>query len=74
MEYVKEELLLDPEQGLDEHEEILASGRIDSLSVMRLVYFIKDEFAIEIPSHDLVVENFQSIEAIDTYLSRSDHA
>lgn len=73
MEFVSTELLRDPELGLDEDEEILASGRIDSMSVMRLVYFIRDEFAIEIPSDDLVIDNFRSIEAIDAYLSRSGH-
>jgi acyl carrier protein len=69
MEYVSAELLIDPERGLGEHEEILASGRIDSMSVMRLVGFIQHEFSITIPNEDLVVENFRSIDAIDSYLS-----
>lgn len=70
MEYVSTELLVDPERGLDQHEEILATGRIDSMSVMRLVGFINEEFLITIPNEDLVVENFQSVDAIDVYLSR----
>ena len=69
MDYVSSELLIDPEIGLDEHEEILATGRIDSMSVMRLVSFINDEFAIAIPNQDLVIENFKSVAAIDAYLS-----
>ena len=73
MDYVSAELLLDPELGLDEHEEILTTGRIDSMSVMRLVFFIKDEFSITIPNQDLVVDNFRSIEALDTYLSGYGH-
>ena len=73
MDYVTAELLIDPEFGLDEHEEILATGRIDSMSVMRLVSFINDEFAITIPNQDLVVDNFKSVAAIDAYLSRHSH-
>ena len=73
MDYVSAELLIDPEEGLDEHEEILATGRIDSMSVMRLVFFIKDEFSITIPNEDLVVEHFRSIDALDTYLGRYGH-
>lgn len=73
MDYVSAELLLDPEEGLDEHEEILTTGRIDSMSVMRLVFFIKDEFSITIPNQDLVVDNFRSIDALDTYLSGHEH-
>ncbi|MGI9586493.1 MAG: hypothetical protein ACR2N7_12975 [Acidimicrobiia bacterium] len=70
MHYVSTELLNDPENGLDEGEEILATGRIDSMSVMRLVGFISDEFLVNIPNEDLIVENFRSVDAIDTYLSR----
>jgi acyl carrier protein len=70
MDYVRAELLVDAELGLDEHEEILTTGRIDSMSVMRLVSFIKDEFSITIPNEDLVVDNFRSVVAIDGYLSR----
>lgn len=72
MNYVSAELLADPELGLDEHEEILATGRIDSMSVMRLVSFIKDEFSISIPNEDLVLDHFKSVHAIDTYLDTHD--
>lgn len=72
MEYVSSELLIDPERRLSEDEELLATGRIDSMSVMRLVGFINEEFMITIPNEDLVIENFQSVDAIDTYLSRYD--
>ena len=70
MEYVGGELLVDPELGLDEQEEILANGRIDSMGVMRLVAFVKDEFSITIPNEDLIVDNFKSVGALDEYLSR----
>ncbi len=71
MDYVSAELLAHPELGLDEDEEILATGRIDSMSVMRLVSFIQEEFSITIPNEDLVVDNFRSVDAIDAYVSRS---
>jgi acyl carrier protein len=74
IDYVTDELLADPDMGLDEHEEILASGRIDSIGVMRLVSFIQDEFSITIPGEDLVLDNFRSIHAIDAYLSTHEGA
>lgn len=70
MDYVGSELLVDPELGLDEHEEFLVSGRIDSMGVMRLVAFITEEFSITIPNEDLIADNLGSVEAIDAYLSR----
>jgi acyl carrier protein len=70
MDYMGSELLVDPELGLDEHEEFLVSGRIDSMGVMRLVAFITEEFSITIPNEDLIADNLGSVEAIDAYLSR----
>lgn len=70
MDYVGSELLVDPELGMDEHEEFLVSGRIDSMGVMRLVAFITEEFSITIPNEDLIADNLGSVEAIDAYLSR----
>lgn len=70
MDYVGSELLVDPELGLDEQEELLMTGRVDSMGVMRLVSFIGEEFSITIPNEDLVADNLRSVEAIDEYLSR----
>jgi acyl carrier protein len=70
MDYVGSELLVDPELGLDEHEDFLMTGRIDSMGVMRLVSFINEEFSITVPNEDLIADNFSSVETIDAYLSR----
>lgn len=70
MDHVGSELLVDPELGLDEHEDFLMTGRIDSMGVMRLVSFINEEFSITVPNEDLIADNFSSVEAIDAYLSR----
>ena len=70
VEYVTAELLLDPEEGLTDDEELLASGRIDSFGLVRLVSFIGGEFAVTVPTEHLVVENFRSVMAIDDYLGR----
>lgn len=63
--FVHEELCNEtgvPDFSLD--DDILTSGRVDSLGVMRLIEFLEQQFAICIPMEDVTVENFVSCEAI----------
>ncbi|MCL4251849.1 MAG: acyl carrier protein [Anaerolineae bacterium] len=56
------------ETALGFNDDLLLSGLINSLDVMRLVTFTAEEFKIEIPPEDVVIENFQSIDAIVNYV------
>lgn len=69
MKFITDELLLDPSETLAPDEELLTSGRMDSLGLMRLVTFIGEEFAIAVPYQDILIENFRSVKAIDSYLA-----
>ncbi|MDX1784495.1 phosphopantetheine-binding protein [Roseovarius sp. ZX-A-9] len=51
-------------------DELLLSGLLDSLSVMRLVAFLEMEFGITIPPEDITVTNLASIDAMAAYLAR----
>lgn len=69
--YISHELLNEPEvrQGLEEVD-LLMSGMVDSLGVTSLIFFIEQEFGVEIPPEDVTIENFQSVLAIEAYLRR----
>lgn len=49
-------------------ENLLLSGLLDSLAVMSLVAHIEDTFDIKIPFGDVLIENFETIDAIASYL------
>ena len=49
-------------------DDLLLSGLINSLGVMRLVAFVQSEFNISIPYEDITIENFETVNAIDAYL------
>ncbi|QIE47929.1 acyl carrier protein (plasmid) [Pseudohalocynthiibacter aestuariivivens] len=51
-------------------DELLLSGLLDSLSVMRLVAFLEMEFGITIPPEDITVTNLASVDAMAAYLAR----
>ena len=53
---------------IEDDENLLLSGLIDSLGVMSLVAFMETEFEIEIPFDDVIIENFASLSAMSTYV------
>lgn len=55
--------------AIDDQDELLLSGLVDSLGVMRLVAFLEQEFGIRIPHQDITIEHFTTIELIGRYLA-----
>ena len=51
-------------------EDLLLSGLVDSIGVMRLIAYLEQTFVIKVPPQDVTVTNFTSVAAIDAYLDR----
>lgn len=49
-------------------DDLLLSGLVNSLGVMRLVAFVKDELGVTIPPEDVTIEHFTTINALTEYL------
>lgn len=54
----------------DPDEELIKSGRLDSVEVMSLVMALTGEFDIEITPLDLKEENFHTTRAIESLVAR----
>jgi acyl carrier protein len=54
---------------IDDDEDLLLSGLVDSLGVIRLITFVKEEMRIHVPPGDVTLENFGTIGAMTEYLS-----
>ena len=68
--YIATDLLNQGDLVIGDDEDLLASGLLDSLSVMSLIHFIEQDLAIDVPAEDVTIENFVSLRAIDGYLGR----
>ena len=66
--YIQDQITNDPDTPIEADEELLLTGRLDSLGVMRLVAFLEAEGGFEIPPEDVVIEHFGSLAQIDRYL------
>lgn len=46
------------------------SGVLDSITIVELAAEVEDEFGIEIPFDEIVVENFETITRLISYIKR----
>lgn len=60
--------LIDVELQLD--TDLLLTGAVDSLGVIRITQWLEDEFAIEVDPAEVTLENFQTVELIVAYSRR----
>lgn len=67
--FIEREFLPAADRLLSEDEELLTSGIINSLGLMKLISFIENQFDIRIPFEDITLEHFNSIEVINAYVS-----
>lgn len=69
--YILENLNNNPQvTSLNNSEDLLNTGILDSLGVLQLITFIETQFSIAVPDTDVTLENFSSIEAIMQYLQQ----
>lgn len=69
IQFIQDEFVRKRGGDIKEDEDLLSSGLIDSLGILTLVSFMEEQFSIEIPSEDVVYENFHSIESMLSYLT-----
>ena len=67
-QYIDEELL-EEEGTLDDDENLLTDGMVDSMGMLRLVAFIDETWDIVVPPEDFTIENFRTIADLDKYLA-----
>ena len=66
--FIETELLSGTDNNLNYDDDLLLSGLVNSLGIMRLLTYIETEFNITVPMEDVIIENFQTIDAIANYL------
>jgi acyl carrier protein len=56
--------------NLDENEDLIARGLIDSIALLQIILFIEEQVGIRIPDEEVAPENFQTINAIERTVER----
>ncbi len=68
-QFIETELISNEEQQeLSVNDELITTGIIDSLGIIKLLQFITENFSVSIDDREIVPENFTSIQAIATLI------
>ena len=71
--YLIEEIAVDTDPGiktLAPDEDLISTGLIDSLGIMKLVAFMESTFGIKIDNEDIVPENFQNLNSLKEFVEK----
>ena len=67
--YISDTLLEGQQGSVAADQDLLTSGLLDSLNVMKLANYLEETCSITIPAQDVVLENFATIEKMHSYLA-----
>lgn len=71
MEFIKNQLVREKTmKNIGRGDDLIESGVIDSLGILKLLEFLESKFSINIADEELIPENFESIESIESFISR----
>ena len=59
--------------GISDKENIIISGLLDSLGIIKTISFLEEKYKFVIKDEDVLPENFESIEAISSFVDRMSH-
>lgn len=56
---------------IDDRDNIIANGIIDSLGIIKMIHFLEDRFSVTLRDEDITPDNFESIDSISAFLDRA---
>lgn len=67
---IGEDILMEDNFHIEMNEDLLTSGTLDSMALMRLVAALEEKYNIKIPPTDLIIEHFLNVQSIEDYISK----
>ena len=63
-------LFTDDQSALSNEDSFLDKGIIDSTGIMEVIFFLEEEFGVQVEDDDMVPENLDSVKNIVAYIER----
>lgn len=67
--FIQDEIVND--QAVHTDTDLLLTGAVDSLGVIRITYWMEEEVGVLVDPGDVTLENFQTIDRMVAYLERA---
>jgi len=72
--FIKNDITNESLEDIELQDDLLGTGVIDSMGMMKLLAFIEKEASFKIPPEDMTVENFMTLENILGYITKQNNA
>lgn len=67
--FITDDLLMgQPTEPVEPDTNLLTTGLVDSLGIMRVILFIEETFGVAVPPEDILIEYFLTVQTMSTYL------
>ena len=63
-------LFTDDQSALSNQDSFLDKGIIDSTGIMEVIFFLEEEFGVQVEDEEMVPENLDSVKNIVSYIER----
>ncbi|HEY5603055.1 MAG TPA: acyl carrier protein [Gammaproteobacteria bacterium] len=67
-------LFTDDQSALSNEDSFLNKGIIDSTGIMEVIFFLEEQFGIQVQDEEMVPENLDSVKNITSYIQRKQAA
>ena len=68
--FIESNFLIQATMQLQDTDSLLDFQIVDSTGFLELIHFVESEFGLKVPDVEMVLENFESIDAIAQYVQR----
>jgi len=68
VEFVRNDIVGEESAEIDLDENLLTSGLVDSVGIVRLIAYLKDCLDVTVPPTDLVPDNFRTVRIMAVYM------
>ena len=68
-QFIRETFLFDGKAELDLQRSLIGSGIVDSTGTLELIVFLEREFKIAFDDRELVINNFESVDRIASFVA-----
>ena len=66
--FILSELVKDRARSLNDDDNLIEKGMIDSLGIMKLLVYLEETFSINVSDDELIPDNFETVDAISAFV------
>ena len=72
--FIRTEIMYDDDKDFDADTNLIDRGIIDSMSLVRLISFIEEQYGIQVEDEAIVPENFSSLNKVAAFIASQSKA